>query len=159
MISPRVKISDDGSTAFLSGASAIVTLPEIGIKESQMYWKPANLGGQPWAFWGPSDSRPQDILTAVKKNVVASSGLEWLINAFYGNGLVTYQKEILDGKEKLNRVDFPKFEIFKQENFFDELLEALLTDFHYFGMKVPEMYLGQGKYAQKIEVLTANYKI
>ena len=150
MISPKVQISDDGSTAFLSGVSALVTLPDIGTKESRMYWKPENLGGKPWAFWGSNDSRPQDILAAVEKNVVASSGLEWLINAFYGNGLVTYKKEITEGKEKLFRVDYPEFEVFKQENFFDELLEALITDYHYFGLKVPEFYLGQGKYAQKI---------
>ena len=150
MISPAVKISDDGSTAFLSGVSAIVSLPEIGAKESKFYWEPENKSGKEWAFWGPDDRRPQQILEAVKKNVVASSGLEWLVNAFYGGGLVTFRKEVSNGKETLYREDFQEFEDFREENFFDETLEALITDATYFGFKVPEFYLGQGKYSNKI---------
>lgn len=149
MISPKVHISDDGSTAYLGGAQAIISLPDIGAKESSFYWKPEN-SQKDWAFWGPSDSRPQDILEVVDKNVVASSGLEWLINAFYGGGLVTYKKEVMDGKETLYREDFQEFEDFREENFFDEVLEQLITDAMYFGFKVPEFYLGKGKYAKKI---------
>lgn len=154
MISP-VKISDDGSTAFLSGVSAIVSLPEIGAKESKFYWEPENKTGKPWAFWGPDDQRPHQIIEAVGKNVVASSGLEWLTNAFYGGGLVTFRKEVANGKELLHREDFPVFEDFKEENSFDETLEQLITDSTYFGMKIPEFYLGQGKYATKIVKVNA----
>jgi len=150
----QVNISDDGSTAFLSGINAVVTLPEISAKPSLMYWKPLN-SNKDWAFWGDDDKRPQNILAAVEQNVVASSGLEWLINAFYGNGLVTFKKELIDGKETLNRFQFPEFEIFREENDFDEVLEALITDYHYFKMPVPEMYLGLGKYANKIIKINA----
>ncbi|MFK5893721.1 MAG: hypothetical protein QM504_10925 [Pseudomonadota bacterium] len=154
MISPGVKISDDGSTAFLSAASVIISLPEIGAKESKFYWEPENRQ-KDWAFWGPTDTRPQDILKAVEKNVVASSGLEWLINAFYGGGLVTYKKEIVKGKELLHRENFTEFEDFKEENFFDETLEQFITDAMFFGWKVPEFYLGQGKYSSKIVKVNA----
>ncbi len=154
MISPKIKISDDGSTAFLSGAQAIVSLPEIGAKESKFYWKPEN-NQKDWAYWGDDDKRPQNILEASGKNVVASSGLEWLINAFYGGGLVTYQRTIENGKEQLFRKDFQVFEDFKDENFFDEILEQLITDSMFFGMKIPEFYLGRGKYAKKIVKVNA----
>jgi len=154
MIKPKITISDDGSTAFLSGAQAIVSLPEIGTKETLPYWKPVNQQ-KDWAFWGESDDRPQKILEVISKNVVASSGLEWLVNAFYGGGLVTYRKKIENGKELLNREDFPEFEDFKNQNFFDEILENLITDTLFFGMKVPEFYLGRGKYAKKIVKINA----
>ncbi len=145
----NVNISDDGSTAYLNGISAIVSLPEIGTKESQFYWEPENTS-KDWAFWGSDDSRPQNILEAVEKNVVASSGLEWLRDAFYGNGLVTYKKELKEGKEILHRADFDEFEQFKDENFFDEALEALITDLMFFNMPVPEFYLGRGNFSKKI---------
>ncbi len=155
MIRPQqVTISDDGSTAYLSGASAIVSLPEIGAKESQFYWEPENTQ-KDWAFWGAADNRPQLILEAVENNVVASSGLEWLINAFYGGGLVTFRKEVSNGKELFHREDFTEFEDFKEENFFDEILEQLITDAMFFGMKIPEFYLGRGKYSKKIVKVNA----
>lgn len=159
MIKPAIKISDDGSTAFLSGAQAIVSLPDISAKPSKFYWKPENTQ-KDWAYWGSDDSRPQNIIEAVEKNVVASSGLEWLINAFYGGGLVTYRKVVEQGKEEYFREDFQEFEDFKSENFFDEVMEQLITDAMFFGMKVPELYLGRGKYSKKIvkvNVLDASF--
>ena len=155
MTKPQIQISDDGSTAFLSGAQAIVSLPEIGAKESKFYWEPENVTSKDWAYWGPTDTRPQDILEAVGKNVVASSGLEWLTNAFYGGGLVTYRKEVIEGKELFHREDFTEFENFKEDNFFDETMEQLITDATFFGVKVPEFYLGQGKYSNKIVKVNA----
>ena len=145
----NIQISDDGSTAYLSGVSAVVSFPEVGAKESLMYWKPENTNKE-WAYWGSDDKRPQNILEVVEKNVVASSGLEWLINAFYGGGLVTYRKSVESGKETYHREDFTEFEDFKEDNFFDEVLEALITDLMFFKMPVPEFYLGRGKYANKI---------
>jgi len=102
-----VQISDDGTTAFLTGPSAAVIFPEMGARQSLYYHKPVNSSGKPWAYWGVDDKRPQNILATVEKNVVASSGLQWLIDAFYAGGIVTFKKVVENGKETLYREDFP----------------------------------------------------
>ncbi|MDA3819095.1 MAG: hypothetical protein PF590_01270 [Candidatus Delongbacteria bacterium] len=149
MIAP-VKISDDGFTAYLSGPSAVVSFPETTAKASRFYHLPHNLTGKPWSYWGADDKRPQNILENVSKNVVASSGLQWLVDAFYSGGIVTYKKVLENGKENLYREDFPEFEEFKKMNDLDMVMEASITDHMYFKMPLIEFYLGRGNYSKKI---------
>ncbi len=146
-----VRFTDDFETAILEGPSALVSFPDIAEKrQSSLYHKPINTGGKDWSFWGTDDRRPQNILTATSKNVVASSGLQWLIDAFYGSGLITFEKNLEDGKESLMRKDFPEFEEFRKSNIIDAVLEASITDMIYFKMPVIEYYLGNGALKSKI---------
>jgi len=150
MIRP-VKFTNDGSTAILTGPSAVVSFPEISAsRQSSLYHKPLNTAGKPWSFWGIDDKRPQNILQATSENVVASSGLQWLIDAFYGGGLVTFQRNIENGKEVYLRKDFPMFDEFRRESMLDQVIEATIADMVYFKMPMPEFYLGRGGMANKI---------
>jgi len=145
------RFTDDSQTAILEGVSALVTFPDIAEKnQSSLYHKPHNTSGKPWSYWGADDKRPQNILSATAKNVVASSGLQWLIDAFYGNGLITFEKKLEDGKESLSRIEFPEFEEFRRMNMLDSVLEASITDMVYFKMPVIEFYLGKGNLKNKI---------
>ena len=154
MLKP-VSFTNDGSTAFLSGPLATVSFGELASAGVGLYHKPVNTDSKPYSFWGADNKRPHTIINAVSKNVVAASALQWLVDAFYGGGLVTYKRDIVDGKESLNRVDFPEFEQFKIDNIFDSVVEAALTDQVYFKMPVLEFYLGRGKYAKKIVQVNA----
>ena len=154
MLKP-VSFTNDGSTAFLSGPLAVVSFGETATKGAGLYHKPVNTDAKPYSFWGADNKRPHTIITAVSNNVVASSGLQWLVDAFYGGGLVTYQRNIIDGKESFFRFDFPEFEAFRRENNFDNVIEATLNDAVYFKMPVAEFYLGRGKYAKKIVQVNA----
>jgi hypothetical protein len=132
-------LSDNGEIAFLEGPSALVSL---GIEETKQYMKPSSTGKK-WSPWGEDNLLPQNIIEKVEKNVVASSGLEWLVDAFYGNGVVTYKKIIKDGKEVLDPVVNKDFEDFKRNNDFDRYIEEAIYDFIYFKSLFPEMALNK----------------
>jgi hypothetical protein len=150
-IKSRVEITSDGNIAYLYGPGAIVSFEEnpAGAKQTIAYLDPGRTGKQ-WAPWGADDSRPETIIKKVEKNVVASSGLEWLCDAFFGEGLFTYERRLENGKEIIIPTDFPEVKNFFKYCDINEYLEESIYDYIYFKNLFPEMYLGRGRMQEKI---------
>lgn len=145
----QVILSNDLETAYLAGSQAMVTEVETTSKTTTSFLKPEN-SNRKWAFWGADDNRPKSIIDKVEKNVVASSGLEWLVNAFFGNGLITYKVKYDNGKEIMEPYLVPEIEDFFSRNNIFDYLEESIWDFIYFRSNFPEMYLGRERYRDKI---------
>jgi hypothetical protein len=147
----KVSISDDGLVAFMSGPGAMVTFGEHPAQttETSAYLEPVNRTSQ-WAYWGRDDNRPKSILDKVDKNVVASSGLEWLCDAFFGQGLMTFERRLENGKELIIPTEFPEVKNFFKYCDITEFLEETIYDYIYFKNIFPEMFLGRGSMASKI---------
>jgi hypothetical protein len=143
----QVKISQDGQTAYLEGPQAIVSVP---VKETEQYAEPSSTSNK-WSPWGSDNLTPQNIIEAVEKNVVASSGLEWLIDAFYGSGIITYKRIIDKGKERLEPIIDKNFEEFRKNNDFNRYIEESLQDFVWFKSLFPEMKLNKYGSKKRIE--------
>jgi len=147
----NVEISDDGSVAYLRGPQALVSFDDNPTRAPQTiaYLKPES-SRKIWAPWGSDDKRPATILEKVEKNVVASSGLQWLCEAFYGEGLITYERRIEGNREIIIPREFPEVKDFFKYCDITEYMEESIYDFIYFKNIFPEMYFGRGKYAETI---------
>lgn len=147
----NVEISDDGSLAYLKGPKALISFDDnfTSAQQTTAYLEPERTSKQ-WAPWGSDDKRPNTIIDKVEKNVVASSGLEWLCDAFFGEGLITFERRLEGDREIIIPKKFPEVEAFLKYCDIHAYLEEAIYDFIYFKNIFPEMFFGRGKYNETI---------
>lgn len=96
--------------------------------------------------WGANDNYPQDVISKVKKNGAAGSGLRLLQRAHYGNGLVCYKTSRNEQSNKREVAyydfeEFPAIEEFFRKNKMKFFTQEIIKDLEWFGISFPEFVL------------------
>lgn len=95
------------------------------------------------AYWGSSNTFPQEIIEEIEKNTVIGPTLNFKVRALYGGGLI-YGHEVIDettGQERFVRKKDPKVEAFFRRSNINRYLIESTTDFYYFYNAFPELLL------------------
>lgn len=97
--------------------------------------------------WGKKNDWPQQVLSAVKLNGSAGSGLRFLRKAHYGNGLILVKEQVNDAGKKSPVIvplsDVPEIKEFFQKSFMQRFWKETIADLEYFSIAFPEYILSE----------------
>ena len=102
--------------------------------------------GLKWAYWGPNNDLPQDVINLVSKNTVAPKALLFKIKSIYGRGIIPCYVEVDgNGSEKVTIADDPEINTFFKRNNIRKFMLELITDYVWFANAFPEVILNKSR--------------
>lgn len=94
-----------------------------------------------WSPWGDDNMFPYNVDSEVRKNAIATRGLEILIQTHFGKGFYTYREDVdaETGKLKKVIVKYPEFEDFAKLTNLNRYMMQCINDYVWFRNIFPEL--------------------
>lgn len=138
--------TSNGTTVYQDGYKAIFSLLGMQLAANGQYivskYNPVPEKEQtqlPWAKWGDDNLFPKRVKEDIAKVGVMKRALKLRRDIHFGQGLITYKEEIIEGKVRLTPVRFPEFEEFRRMTWFDRTYLQLIGDFERYWNIFPEL--------------------
>ncbi len=145
MSAPLLKIKQGNSTALQTviPSGAIVTMKSSGkLKDPErVLLDIEDDSGGKWVDWGPSNDWPSKARAKLEKSTTALPLIVKALSLMYGDGVVYWLDEKVDGKLVKNFVDIPEVDDFFYENDIDQFMIEQLMDFKFYGNQFQEFIL------------------
>ena len=144
----------EGNVAYLVGAKATVHINGLnrpvggktdGGKVKEM--KPEKYAdNRPWAIWGDDDNWPELVREDVKFSIMLSRGIQSKAKMLYANGIMTYKLQYDEnGKESIVPFKDPQFELWKQENYLDHMVQKGCFHHEHYNNPFPKLIFSRDK--------------